>query len=335
MSWLLPRQGARSSCRPTPAPFWRSATWCATSVASRPKQPEDLFWRVARTIAEPDRSYGASAGAVEELAEAFYDVMAKRLFMPNSPTLMNAGRPLGQLSACFVLPVDDALSNGHSGIYDTLRAMALVHQSGGGTGFSFSAPPPQERHRPLHHGRRQRSGLVHERCTTPRPTWSSRAAPAAAPTWAFSGWTIRTCWTSSPARTTRPRSPTSTSRSASPTPSCRRSSADEEYDLLDPATRQIGRASCEARDVWEKIIHGAWKTGEPGRLLHRPRQLLQSGAAPRRLRGDQPVRRAAAALPYDVCNLGSINLGAFVKDGRSIGITSGAWCTSRRTSSRT
>lgn len=83
--------------------------------------PEDLFWRVARTIAEPDRAYGASAGAVEELAEAFYGVMAKRLFMPNSPTLMNAGRPLGQLSACFVLPVDDALSNGRSGIYDTLR----------------------------------------------------------------------------------------------------------------------------------------------------------------------------------------------------------------------
>src|SRR2546427_3877647 len=81
--------------------------------AGRPvERPEDLFWRVARTTAAPDGDYGASDKAVEGLAETFFELMATRGWMPNSPTLMNAGRPLGQLSACFVLPIGDSLSNG-------------------------------------------------------------------------------------------------------------------------------------------------------------------------------------------------------------------------------
>ena len=90
------------------------------------EQPEQMFWRVATVVAEADRRYGASDGAVQALAEEFYFLMTQRRFEPNSPTLMNAGRPLGQLSACFVLPVEDALSNGQAGIYDTLRSMALI-----------------------------------------------------------------------------------------------------------------------------------------------------------------------------------------------------------------
>src|SRR5215212_9291247 len=104
--------------------------------------PEDLFWRVATVVAEADGRYGATDETVEQQAKEFYFLMTQRRFEPNSPTLMNAGRPLGQLSACFVLPVEDALSNSHNGIYDTLRAMALVHQSGGGTGFAFSRLRP-------------------------------------------------------------------------------------------------------------------------------------------------------------------------------------------------
>src|SRR5258707_5534612 len=102
------------------------------------EQPEDMFGRVAGRFAEEDRRYGASDSEVTGMAENFYRLMVERRFEPNSPTLMNAGRPLGQLSACFVLPIEDALSNGRDGIYDTLRSMALIHQSGGGTGFAFS-----------------------------------------------------------------------------------------------------------------------------------------------------------------------------------------------------
>lgn len=110
------------------------------------EEPEEMFWRVAYTIAREDARYGAGEDEVVALAKEFYLLMTRRLFEPNSPTLMNAGRPLGQLSACFVLPVGDELSNGSSGIYDTLRSMALVHQSGGGTGFSFSRIRPKGDH---------------------------------------------------------------------------------------------------------------------------------------------------------------------------------------------
>src|SRR5256886_14060443 len=101
--------------------------------------PKELFARVAWNLAQAERNYGASEAQVEETARRFYRIIANLEFLPNSPTLMNAGLDLQQLSACFVLPVDDSLI----GIFEALKHQALIHQSGGGTWRSFSLLRPK------------------------------------------------------------------------------------------------------------------------------------------------------------------------------------------------
>ena len=103
------------------------------------ENPTEFLWRVASAIAEPERPYAAKMSrdadaVVDGVAHAFYDMMVRRDFLPNTPCLVNAGRPLSMLSACFVLPVPDSIE----GIFYNLKAMALIQKSGGGTGFAFS-----------------------------------------------------------------------------------------------------------------------------------------------------------------------------------------------------